>query len=207
MINIQKAFIAYISGSVQYDGRAYSELDDGNYVLIYKSDGSFQIHTTTKITPINYQKAGSSIHISGNVLIVSNRKETIKVMINTVHSVVYPGDWSDTKLKLFKTEKELVDKITENWNVYVSEPVNKITKEYKTSLGPIDIAGETDEILVLIEVKRNSITANNIYQLKKYIENIDDSRIIIPNIAGPSIKDNAMEICIKNNIKYIEVKF
>lgn len=207
MINTSRPFIAYVTATVQYDGRAYSELELGNYIVISKQDKSVQIHTSTKITPINYQKAGSKITIDNDTILVVNKRESIKIKINNLLSITYLDDWSDTKLKLFKTEKELVDKIVEKWDDYVGIKVDTIIKEYKTQLGPIDIAGESDNELVLIEVKRNSISCNNIYQLKKYIDTTEDKRPIKPFIAGPSIKQNAMEVCQKNSISYIEVRF
>ena len=167
MINISKPFIAYVHAKIQYDGRAYSELDDGNYIIISKEDGSVQIHTSTKITPINYQKAGSKLFIQDNTLLVVNKNESIKIHILQILNVFYPANWSDTKLKLFKTEKELVDKIIKDWQRYIGIKVDSIIREYRTNFGPIDIAGETDSEIILIEVKRNSISCNNVYQLKK----------------------------------------
>lgn len=205
MLDVSKPFVLYADCSVEYDGRAYSLLDRGNYLIILKSDKSIQIHTGRKITPINYQGANSTLEYADNKLRIINKKEQIVITIFGIINITYLENWSIKEINIFKTESDLVNKIIENIRVHIQDEVKEIIKEYKTALGPIDIAVIGNN-LHLIEVKRNSVSASNVYQLKRYIDCLDRSDIV-SYIAGPKIKGNALDLCSKNNIKYIEVGF
>ena len=205
MLDPSNPFILYADCHIEYDGRAYSKLDRGNYLIIVKKDKSVQIHAADKIPPRNYQGQNSIISIDNNILTVVNKKEIIKITIFTILNLSYLENWSEKSLQLTRTESELVDSIVSNINNYIEDDIISIQKEYKTPCGPIDIGIVSKSRLHLIEVKRNTITTNNVYQLKKYVDSLEGP--ISPYIAGPNIRDNAKSICDKNGIKYIQIGF
>lgn len=204
-LDIQRSFCLYADCSIIYDGRAYSELIRGNYLVIKKNDNSVQIHGGNKIPPRNYQGSKSKLIYDGNTLFVSNKKEEIKIELNNIISINYLDLWSESEISIFKTESDLVQKLVSSMSSYVTDEIIRVEKEYKTRLGPIDIAVIGKNYLHLIEVKRNPISSTNVYQLKRYIDCVEEKKKAY--IAGPSIKANAREICSINNIEYIQVGF
>lgn len=204
-MDINRPFILYADCEIEYDGRACSKLVRGNYLILKKSDNSVQIHGGNKIPPRNYQGSNSKLEFVDNILVVQNKRETIKAIIYFIHSLSYPDNWSLSEIEINKTEADLVRKIIGYINDYVKDEVIKIETEYKTELGPIDIAVTGAAGLHLIEVKRNSISCSNVYQLIRYKDSA--SGVIKAYIAGPDIKKNALDLCVKHNIEYLKVVF
>lgn len=205
-LEINRPFLLYADCSVEYDGRAYSQLGRGEYLIIKKLDNSVMIHGGNKIPPRNYQGAGSKISYTDNVITITNKKEQIKITIYKSIHKNYLDNWSTQEISIIRTEADLVNKIILNISTLISDEIKEVIREYKTKLGPIDIGIIGGKHLHLIEVKRNSVSTSNVYQLKRYIDSVDsDSKFAY--IAGPGIRDNALELCGKNNIKYIKVGF
>ena len=82
-----QGFVLYCLCDVVYDGRAYSTLERGNYLIIYKPDGSLLIHGSSKSTPRNYQSVGSKVDLQleresefgqHGTLVSQNNNETIE---------------------------------------------------------------------------------------------------------------------------------
>ena len=47
--------VMYTNCKVLYEGRALSELDWGERIILIKPDGSFLIHQDKKVEPVNWQ--------------------------------------------------------------------------------------------------------------------------------------------------------
>src|SRR5512147_1105065 len=66
---IEKAFVGrktlIVAGDchVHYAGRANSTLENGERLLIIKSDGSLLVHRPTGYEPVNWQPSGSVFHV------------------------------------------------------------------------------------------------------------------------------------------------
>lgn len=195
--------------SVVYDGRAYSILDRGRYLIIYKSDNSISIHGSDFISPRNYLSNAKLISSSNGVFVFVCKKEKIIITIYKIESIMSLGQLSDFKPKMQRTEQELVDKIFNNWNLYIKDSkVIEIHKEYQTELGPIDLFGVADKTSYIIEVKRRSITVNDVRQLMKYIEAIQNRDcVVIGYVAGPKISKNADKYLKTHQLNFIEVDF
>lgn len=206
MIDVSKPFCLYANCEVTYDGRASSVLENGNYLIIYKYDGSVQIHGATKIQPRNYQSSGSSIQLNGNILTFRNKKENIFVTINEIMFVNYLKDISDTEVKLTKTESDLVDKLFNNLSDYIDRNFIIVEREYQTEYGPIDLIGFTDDgEKHAVEVKRGKATIADCTQLKRYVEALGDD--VFGYLASPDICKNAVAYLDKNRIRWIKVDF
>lgn len=74
MIDTDKPFALYAECSIIYDGRAYSTLANGRYLIIYKQDGSLLIHGGDLCKPRNYQGPGSILSYIDSKLISTNKK-------------------------------------------------------------------------------------------------------------------------------------
>jgi RecB family endonuclease NucS len=206
MIDITKPFVIYATCTVEYEGRACSTLDEGNYIILYKKDKSLLIHSGDKSTPINYQPSGTLLHLDGQQILARRKSEMIKITMRQIIHYACLENWSINELKIRKTERELVNKIVNNMSDYIDRE-GVVTCEYPTELGKIDIMlEEKGGVKHIIEVKRCKATINHCVQLEKYYNAIGEpqSRLYI---AAPSIANSALNYAKSKNIKYIEVLF
>ena len=201
---IDSPFALYCKCKVEYDGRANSVLEEGNYLILYKSDQSLTIHGGNKVTPRNYQTSGSKLFVSGYTIISTNKKETIKITISEIIYYNILSNWSNNDVTMTKTEKDLVNKIFNNWSKYVGISCTEIYKEYITDHGPVDLAGVLGHQYHIIEVKRRKCTIKDATQLRKYLECFDD---YVGYLAGPDISDKALEYLGRHDCNFIKVDF
>lgn len=209
MINISKPFILYANCSIVYDGRAYSTLAGGHYLIIYKSDGSLLIHGKNLCKPLNYQPAGSKLTLEGNIITSINKKEKIVINITEIINIQSIDNWSDTKIEIKRTEKELVDKLFNNWDEYIDGEFAELIREYHTEHGPIDLLGiASNGVYHAVEVKRKKASISNGTQLKKYVDAIvDQGHSVIGYLASPEINDNVINYLNRHGFKWIKVEF
>ncbi len=203
-LNVQSPFILYADCYVEYDGRASSKLDRGNYLILYKADGSLLIHGADKTIPRNYQQPGAKLKQDGNKIISERKNEEINI---TLYNIIYYHiltDWSRTNIKICKTESELVDKLVHNITDYINDSVN-VVREYHTDMGKVDLCVEDIHgTRHLIEVKRKKATKNTSNQLRKYVDCVENS---IGYIAAPDISDITLKHLDLVGYKYIKIDF
>lgn len=198
-------FVLYANCSVDYQGRASSHLAYGNYLILYKHDGSIQIHGADKILPRNYQGAKSQLSFDNNVLMSTNRSETININIKQILHMQPINNWSDQHIVITKTEKELVNKLYDNWANFIGRGCSKLVKEYATDHGPVDIVGcDEDGHKHVVEVKRRKASIKDVTQLRRYLECIPTAT---GYIAAPDISQNALKYAADHHCKYIHITF
>tara|TARA_R110000868_G_scaffold45841_9_gene151831 strand:- start:68 stop:703 length:636 start_codon:yes stop_codon:yes gene_type:complete len=209
MIDISRPFSLFCRCEVIYDGRAYSILEEGNYLIISKGDGSIQIHGGTNIQPRNYQGAKSKLELRGHLLISRNKKEMITIVISNIINITYLRYWSQTEINIKRTEQELVNKLFDNWGNYIDGEFETIEREYPTEYGPVDLVGiETNRTYHVIEAKRRRGTVANCTQLKRYLEAITTSTNLVKGyLASPQISDNAAKYLEKHGCKWLQIDF
>ncbi len=198
----------YAACSVLYEGRAASTLALGNYLIITKSDGSVSIHGATLVLPRNYLASASLLSIEGNRLTFHRKKETIVITVLEVHWLQALDGWSDSKIVICRTEKELARKIFDNWcDFFPDEDFEIIELEHPTELGPIDILGLTATTDFVVEVKRKRASIKDVTQLLRYIEAKSGSRLVKGYLAAPSIGGSAMKYLEKHGLIFLHVNF
>lgn len=203
-----RPFALYARCAVLYEGRAASTLEAGNYLILYKEDKSLSIHGSTMVLPRNYMAGGTRVELEGNRLIVHRKKETIVITVLEVHHLHTLDGWSDSKIVICRTEKELVRKIFNNWDEYFpGEDFEIIELEHPTELGPIDILGLTDTTDFVVEVKRKTATTKDVTQLRRYIEAKSGNRLVVGFLAAPGIAASARKYLEKHNLTFINVNF
>jgi hypothetical protein len=189
--------------NVQYDGRASSTLEDGDYLIIIKDDKSIQIQGQKLNKSLNYINS-KIIEETDKQIIAKSKNEQIIININKITSKT-PIDLSDNKPKLINSEDDLVNKLINNLNLVVSEEetIIKVTKEFRTKYGNIDLLVETASNNYVIEVKRHRININACKQIQKYLECVKGVGIL----CAPKIIKSAQEYCDLNNLKYLKLEF
>lgn len=212
-----QGFVLYCLCDVVYDGRAYSTLERGNYLIIYKPDGSLLIHGSSKSTPRNYQSVGSRVdlHLERNsdfgqhgTLVSRNNNEIITINIHNVIFIECLREWSDHDIIISKTEKELSDKLVINWSRYIKGDFVNIIREFKTPLGPVDVVGiEANNTHHVVEVKRRRASISGCTQLKRYVDSLSEQVPVLGYLASPSISATAAKYLEKLNFTWIEIGF
>lgn len=209
VINAQASFIMYALCEVDYVGRACSHLSLGRYLIIRKNDGSLLIHNGLGNPPQNYQGSKATLEVDGNNITSSRKKETIKIKLHEVFMYEELKEWSENEVEVKNTEKDLVNRIIDNWNEILKIPIKTIIREFPTKHGPIDIVGITDVGMhVIVEVKRGKASLNNCSQVNRYYEHFVEHGIdCMVKLASPSIGSNALSYLKKHGFEWIQVRF
>jgi RecB family endonuclease NucS len=190
--------------TVHYEGRAKSTLKRGQYLVIYKADGSLAIHGLNKIKPLNYLSNRSKLLVEGNLYTWTRKKERITVNVfNTELSMKI--ELSEHEPVKTHTEKELVEKIITNWDELLGHSAGTIIKEYPTPHGPIDLYKNCNGLHVIVEAKRKTVTLKDVTQILRYKETFDDQTACY--IAGPRISKNAAAYATNHDVHYLNVDF
>lgn len=202
--------VLYADCTVEYDGRAQSQLERGNYLIIFKGDGSLLIHGGDLAMPRNYMSAGTVCERpASDVLLFRNRKETIAVKLYDVLVDSDLPNWSTAKIKLVRSESELRDKLVADLPAYIPGfNFTSVTAEGATSLGKCDVLAVDDAgRRHIVELKRHRISVSSVVQLRKYIEGLEaDGQESLGYVAAPTILDSALKYCAKHGITYIPVQ-
>lgn len=189
-------------GSINYDGRAYSTLENGYYIITKKIDGSLMIHGSKLTTPLNYQPPGGKIQIIDNKLVAKRKNETITIII--INIILYYNiiDWSDNKIVLSRTEAEAIDIVLNILKTNIN--IKQIYREFPTVYGPIDIVIiDVNNIHHVIEVKRKTLYFNHYIQLTKYLTYFKNNNLkYIGYLAGTAISPKLQKI--RNTLEKFE---
>ena len=208
MIDCLSPFVLYADCKVVYSGRAESTLDRGLYLIIHKSDGTLLIHSGTKTPPRNYQGPGALLSYNENIIISKRKSEIIHIMIYNIISYTPLLKWSDTSVTISKTEKDLVQKLFNNWYDYFKVDLEIIYTEYPTDLGPIDFLGiDSNNVYHIVEVKRTTATLSHCSQLQRYLESFYGLYDTVGYIASPKINKSAITYLEKHKRKWIQIDF
>jgi RecB family endonuclease NucS len=184
VVAIEKAFAArktlIVAGDchVHYAGRANSTLENGERLLIIKSDGSLLVHRPTGYEPVNWQPSGSVFHVEvkDDMLEVHGVRqkphESVKVTFSSVLMVSALNLSDSGEFILHASEDDMHRAILLKPELF-EEGFKPISWEKHVEPGFVDIYGEDkDGKMVIIEVKRKTASKENALQLAKYIEPI-----------------------------------
>lgn len=206
MIDPTEPFCLQATCRVIYDGRAYSVLETGQYLVLHKADGSLQIHGENLIKPLNYQGPKSSLEYTNSTLVSLNKGEKITIEIDEILSY-NTLNLSPHQITIKRTERELVLKIIRDWEHYFDEEFEVISTEYITDVGTLDILGiATSGTHYIIEVKRKRMSLKDCSQLQRYRDHFKKFNTV-GVLAGPEITANALKYLKSNDMQFLEVGF
>lgn len=229
-LNVEKAVASnetisfFCKCKIKYSGRAEAELEEGERLIIIKSDNSILVHQPQGSSPVNYMKNESSVIFDENekgVLVLNSYnpkfKDYLDIEILKVYSFQSKKLEDGKKLVLIGSEKDMSDMIKETPEV-ISKDFKPLSREEHTKFGFIDVFGHDKKgNLVIIECKRYSAGLSAVQQLRRYVEKIIELKGIKEEnvkgiIAAPEIAPNAKEMlekwgfsfCIVNPPKRLE---
>jgi len=181
---------------VHYLGRARSELEPGERILIIKEDGSLLVHRSVGNEPINWQPPGCIFHaqVKDGILEIHavRRKppESVRVFFDKIQLVSAMTLADSGEFSLYASEEDMHKAILLEPSL-LEEGFKPISYEKKVEPGFVDVYGEDkDGRFVVVEIKRKTAGKEAVFQLAKYIEAVKSRTnrevrgiLVAPNIA------------------------
>ena len=209
---------------VNYEGRALSELNWGERIIMIKPDGAFLIHQEKKVEPVNWQppKSRTRSYIKNdNLFLESHRrspKELLSVEIKKIQFISYANIEDYEELEQAGYEKDMGDMIMKKPHL-VEEGFTPTAREYSVEHGFIDILGkDKDNNLMILELKARKAGVNAVKQLKRYLldfENTDNDYLrecqanknrIRGLLVAPSLGEDAKEMIEDEGIEFVAIE-
>lgn len=176
--NQRRTLIVAGTCQVHYTGRANSNLESGERILIIKADGSLLVHRPVGYEPVNWQPSGSIFHVqtSKNSLEVhavrQKPRENVKVNFDNILMVSALSLNDSGEFLLHASEQEMHKAILLKPSL-LEEGFKPISYEKKVEPGFVDVYGvDKDGKLVVVEVKRKMAGKEAALQLARYIDAI-----------------------------------
>lgn len=196
---------------VDYEGRASSKLEPGERIVLLKADGSALIHRPRDYNPVNWQPPGSLFRTRLNenrlYIRVFKKKENEVLEINFDNVIlVIVLDLKDTgKFHLYASEEDMQQAILIQPSL-LEEGFRPISAERPVEPGFIDILGvDGNNVLTVVEIKRNAATKEAVLQLKKYMDVFrdDSERRIRGILVAPELARGAQQMLASLDLEFI----
>ena len=216
--------IAFACCKVEYEGRALSQLNWGERIILIKPDGSFLIHQDKKVEPVNWQppKSKTKCRMKGDRLILESHrrtpKELLAVEIRQIQFINYSNVEDFEELEQAGYEKDMSDMIMKRPHI-IEEGFMPKTREYSVEHGFIDILGkDCDGNLMILELKARKAGVNAVKQLKRYLQDMENTdndylkeckaqkKKIRGLLVAPSIMEDAREMIEEEGIEFVSVE-
>ncbi len=195
---------------VHYVGRASSNLESGERVLIIKSDGSLLVHRPVGYEPVNWQPAGSVFHvqIKDDELeihgIRQKPRESVRVTFNNIY-MASSLNLSDSGDFLLHASEDDMHRAILLKPELLEDGFKPISWEKKVEPGFVDIYGEDKNgRLVIVEVKRKTASKEAALQLAKYIEPIKAkvNREVRAVLVAPSLGKDVQRLLVTLGLEF-----
>ena len=208
----QRAFVVVAGDcTVDYVGRASSKLGWGERFVIVKPDGSFLVHRNRGHDAVNWQPSGSKTIVgdSDNVVLNvyrSSPKERLSVRWRKLLLVAAFLLKDEAHFEMHLTEEELYQVILANPELI--ERGLRITSSQKhTTEGVPDFEGfDSQGNFVVIEIKKDTATSDDVKQVYKYL---GSKRSSSPSTRGllvaPGIEQRAKRLASFLHIEFVTV--
>ncbi|NMA44357.1 MAG: endonuclease NucS [Candidatus Diapherotrites archaeon] len=202
--------------SVEYNGRAHSNLPLGKRMILIKADGSLSVHENRLIRPTNYMmntKISCEIKTDKKILELQAKrnkpKETITIEFTKIIDVNNYDLPESNDIRLVGSEKELNEALMEDLSFLETglKPINQ-QQYFRTGICDI-IAEDAKGRLVVIELKRRQADYSAVTQLKRYAETVQKMKGIKTRgiLLAPSIRKSALELLKKYGLEYFSYDF
>ncbi len=214
--------ILFTCCKVSYEGRAMSELDFGDRIIMLKPDGCFLIHQDNKVAPVNWQppKSKPRAYIKDETLFLESLrrspKERLEAEIKKTHFASYSLIEDYEELEIAGYEKDMGDMIMAHPHM-IEEGFKPTAREYSTEHGFIDILGKDAEgNLMILELKCRKAGVSAVKQIRRYLSDFENNenmelkgekekQKIRGLLVAPSIGDDALELLEEEGIEFVAV--
>lgn len=201
--------------SIRYSGRAESFLEDGDRIVIIKSDNTLLVHQPSGNNPINYMKQNTThnLALAGSKMILKSRnlalKENMDITINKMYFFNSQKLEDGRSIVISGTEADMAKMLYENPEL-VEKGFTPVSQEEQTKYGFIDVLGvDKDGMLTVVECKRYCADLGAVTQLRRYVERLMVSKGISKVrgiIAAPKITPNAKKMLQDWGYSFVSVR-
>lgn len=195
-ISTRKLLLIVGRCAVHYQGRAKSDLEPGERILIIKEDGSLLVHRSVGYEPVNWQPPGCIFHTrtrENSLEIHAIRRkppESIRAVFDQIQIISALSLRDSGMFSLYASEQDMHDAILVKPSL-IEEGFKPISYEKKVEPGFLDVYGvDKDGRLVVVEVKRKTAGKEAAVQLAKYVDAVRTKAdrpvrgiLVAPNIA------------------------
>ncbi|MCF0226434.1 MAG: endonuclease NucS [Methanobrevibacter sp.] len=212
----------FASCKIEYEGRALSQLNWGERIIIIKPDGSFLVHQDKKVEPVNWQppKSKARTYLKNKTLFLESHRKTPKelltVELGEIHLIHYANIEDFEELEQAGYEKDMGDMIMKTPHI-IEEGFKPTAREYSVEHGFIDILGkDKDNNLMVLELKCRKAGISAVKQLKRYLTDFEDSEKALTEdvnkkeirglLVAPSIDEDAKELMEDEGIEFVSVE-
>ncbi|WP_247006586.1 endonuclease NucS [Halorientalis litorea] len=201
--------------TVDYDGRASSELGPGDRLVVCKPDGTTLVHTDEGHQPVNWQPPGCTqeARVTDGAFELYSRRETpaeeLTVRFERVDRATRYDVTDEQDLALSGTEEDLRERILAD-PALVESGFEPLATERETPAGAVDIFGE-DEMgrRVVVELKRRRVGPDAVGQLTRYVEALRRDLHADAEVRGvlvaPSVTDRARELLAEEGHEFVSL--
>ena len=209
---------------VNYEGRALSQLNWGERIIMIKPDGAFLIHQEKKVEPVNWQppKSKTRAYIKNDTLFLESHrrtpKELLTVEIRKIQFINYANIEDFEELEQAGYEKDMGDMIMEKPHM-IEEGFTPTAREYSVEHGFIDILGkDKDNNLMILELKARKAGVSAVKQLKRYLQDFENTendylrecqthkKKIRGLLVAPSLGEEAKELIEEEGIEFVSIE-
>lgn len=203
--------------TVEYDGRAASQLGSGARHVMAKPDGTVLVHTDEGQKPVNWQPPGCTQDArieEGNLELHSRRSSPAEELVvrfeRVSHLAVFEMEGeSSATLSVSGTEADMKKRILENPEL-IEPGFRPLATERDTPAGAVDIYGEDAEgTVVLLELKRRRVGPDAVGQLNRYVEALERDLHVGVEIRGilvaPSVTDRARRLLATRGLEFVSL--
>lgn len=204
--------LAVGSCAVKYVGRARSDLNKGERLLVLKPDGTLLIHTAAKAKPVNWQPPGAAFAVSlddGRIVLTSHRTSPEEIVQVTFHAVTMLASLplrDGVDLDLVGTEDDLQALLHARPDL-VEAGFVPARRERASARGYYDLDGhDATGRRVIVEVKRTTAGVSEAQQLWRYAERLRNNEPALRGILiAPRVAEKARALLDAHGLEWKEL--
>lgn len=198
---------------VDYEGRASSELGEGDCIVIVKPDGSLLVHNPVGFKPVNWQPPGCTYahrRLDEELVVEATRstpRERVRISFKNIEFVSVPQLRATAAFDLRGTEFDLRDTLRACPDL-VEPGFQPWAAERMTERGPLDLYGEDAQgRRVIVEVKRTRSGLAEATQLWRYVEKERGKRGVEVRgiLMAPACSERARALLHEHGLEFKEL--
>jgi endonuclease len=209
-IESRRLVIMVATCSVNYSGRAGSQLGEGDRLIIIKKDGCALVHRGQDYHPVNWQPSGCVIKASANddsLVVKAVRPSPLETLTITAKQVQFLGTFhlqDEAQFQMHASEEDMQRAIVLEPELVV--PGLKVVDfEKKVPPGFVDVYGiDAEGNTVVIEIKKDPAGFPAVKQISEYLKYLQPApgKRLRPFIVAPSLAKGVHALLSKSGIEY-----
>jgi RecB family endonuclease NucS len=201
--------------TVEYDGRASSNLGPGDRHVTLKPDGTVLVHTDEGQKPVNWQPPGCTHEptVDEGRFVVRSRRETpaeeLLISFERLRHVAAFDVTDPEDLSLSGTEEDLRERVIEDPST-IEPGFEPRATERDTPAGAVDVYGEDAEgRAVVLELKRRRAGLDAVGQLERYVDalrrDLHANREVRGILVAPSATERTRDLLAEHGLEFVSL--